>query len=171
MKKIALVFVLFVVFGCGYKPVSKVAKNVLGEKIYAYVSINIQDPKNSVIIQDAVKDAIVSRFGYKLVSKKEATSSLYVSIKSVEFVPMIYDENGYVISYKTKVVLHIDSTFKDKQTKSYDTYGEYNFPIQSNSVISDTKRFEAIKYSSLSALDEYIAFIGIKGVENGKYDK
>ncbi len=158
MRKILLVLLCFF-FGCGYKPITKISQNVLGDRVYAYTSISINDPQNSVIIQDAVKEAVVSRFGSVLSFKKDAKSILHVNIKSVNFRPIVYDKNGYITSYKAKVILGIDTTFSDGSKRHYDTYGEYDFHIQANSVISDIKRFDAIKYSSLSALDEYIAFI------------
>ncbi|PID47688.1 MAG: hypothetical protein CR967_03430 [Proteobacteria bacterium] len=165
MKKILLVFCLLI-FGCGYKPLSKVSKNILGDKIYSYVSTSINDPQNSVIIQDALKEAIVSRFGGSLVPRQKAESILHVNIKSVNFIPTIYDQNGYVVSYKAKLILETKTTFANGQTSSYDARGEYDFDIQANSVISDSKRFKAIKLSSLSALDEYIAFIAVKGMRD-----
>ncbi len=158
MRKILLVCLLLF-FGCGYKPITRITQNILGDKVYAYASISINDPQNSVIIQDAVKEAIVSRFGANLSSKKNATSILHVNIKSINFRPIVYDKNGYVTSYKAKVILRISTTFASGNKKIYDTGGEYDFHIEANSVISDIKRFEAIKHSSLSALDEYIAFI------------
>jgi hypothetical protein len=42
--------------------------------------------------------------------------------------------------------------------------GEYDFTIEPNSVISDTRRFEAIKNASYEALDEYIAALAIRGL-------
>lgn len=167
MKRVFLVSCLLLLLGCGYKPVTKISQSVLGNKVYAYVTMSVYDPKNTVIIQDAVKEAIVSRFGDSMVPKSVAKSTLHASIKSVSFVPTIYDKNGYVISYKTRVVLTIVTTFSNGVVKTYNAQGEYDFPIQANSVISDTKRFEAIRRSSLSALDEYIAFIAVKGMSNG----
>lgn len=163
MKHLALVLILVFLTSCGYKPVSKVSQNILGKRVYADVKISIKDPENTVLLKDALLEAVVSRFGSSLVEKSYAQTLINVAIQSVTFKPIIYDKNGYVTSYKTRVILKIDTIFNDDKKQTYFANGEYDFPIEANSIISDTKRFEAIKNSSLDALDEYIAYISIKG--------
>ena len=75
MKQLFLGLLIAVfISGCGYKPSSYYAKRALGEKIYAEAKISRQDPRNSVLIKDAVNEAVVNRFSAKLVSKEEADS-------------------------------------------------------------------------------------------------
>ncbi len=166
MRNILSLFLSVFFISCGYKPLSHMGKSVLGDKIYAHVEINIKDPRNTVLLQDAVNEAVVSRLGSSLVSKNIAQTKLHVKIKSVKFRPIIYDENGYVISYKTKVVLEILTTYENGKKYVYEAQGEYDFPIEANSVISDTRRFLAIKNSSVQALDEYIVNISMRGYAN-----
>ncbi len=163
MRFFISLFILVWLSGCGYKPLSSISKNILGNKIYAHVKISTQDPRNTVLLQDAVNEAIVSRLGDSLVSKNLAQTTLDIKIKSVDFRPIIYDKNGYVISYKTKVVLDIVTTYENGKNYFYKAQGEYDFPIEANSVISDTKRFQAIKNSSSQALDEYIVNTSMQG--------
>ena len=152
--------------GCGYKPIARYAKEVLGHKIYAEVTISRQDPRNSVLIKDAVNEAVVSRFGGKLTSRELADTTLHVSISSISFSPTVYDKNGYVIAYKTTVTLLTKYEGVDKKPEQLTTSGEYDFSI-AESVISDTRRFEAIKYAASDALDEFVSKIAIKGLRNG----
>jgi hypothetical protein len=162
MRKITLViFIIFIFASCGYKPTSIYTKDILGEKIYAEVVISLEDPENSVLIKDAVNEAIVSQLRSKIVSENEADTKFYITLNSVSFVPIQYDKNGYVIAYKTYV--GIKTKYVDKEKKSYDIYtkGDYDFPIESSSLISDTKRFEAIKFASQKALDEVRSIISI----------
>ncbi len=163
MKYLA-VFLMVFLLGCGYKPSSYYAKKVLGDRIHVDVSISRKDPKNSVIIKDAINEAVVGRFGDRLVSQEKADSNLYISVASVSFVPTVYDSNGYVIGYKTNVILNTMYRNKMNQKSSFTTTGEYDFPIEANSVISDTKRFDAIKYASLDAVNEIISKISIVGI-------
>ena len=156
-----------ILIGCGYKPTTYYAKSVLGERIYAEVTISRQDPQNTVLIKDSVNEAIVSRFGGKIVSKEAAETFLHVSIGSISFSPTVYDEHGYVIAYKATVYLNIRYQKGEGKAQSIRTSGEYDFSIESNSVISDSKRFEAIRYASNDALDEFISKIAIKGLYNG----
>jgi len=168
MKQLFLGFLIAVVIsGCGYKPSSYYAKQALGDRLYAEVTISRQDPRNSVLIKDAVNEAIVSRFGGKLVTKEQADSILRVNIQSISFSPTVYDTYGYVIAYKTTVVLAMQYENADKKIEKLTATGEYDFSIEANSVISDTNRFEAIRYASNDALDEFVSKIAIKGLRNG----
>lgn len=168
MKQLFLGLLLAVfISGCGYKPSSYYAKQALGSKIYADVTISRQDPRNSVLIKDAVNEAVVSRFGAKLVSKEEAESVLHVKIDSISFSPTVYDRFGYVIAYKATVVLAIQYEDANKKVQKLTASGEYDFSIEANSVVSDNNRFDAIRYASNDALDEFVSKIAIKGLRNG----
>lgn len=164
-----LVFITFI--GCSYAPISKITKEILGEKVYAQTEISIKDPKNSVLISDALKAAIISRFHAKLTKKKDADTIIYANIHSVEFSPTIYDRLGYVTAYKAFVRIKFKTIYKNGEQSEFICDGDYNFKIESNSVISDTKRFEAIKFASQDALDEYIARTAMRGLQNGNNDK
>ena len=154
-----------------YKPTAYYAKEALGERIHVDVSISRKDPKNSVLIKDAVNESVITRLGGKLSSKEMADSELFVSIGSTSFSPILYNSRGYVTSYKAKVSLSIKYIIKDGKSESFSTSGEYDFPIAenvdgtTNSVISDSKRFEAIKLASLDALNEFVSKISIKGMK------
>jgi len=166
MKKIGWFMFLFVLVfgGCGYKPTYVYTKNVLGDDIYVDVDISLQDPQNSVLITDAINEVVISKFRSNLTrDKSKASSQLYISLGSIRFKPIQYDQNGYVIAYKTYVTLRTRYIDKKGHSKSITTTGDYDFPIEANSVISDNKRFEAIKFAALKALDELISKISIKG--------
>ncbi|MDX1808856.1 MAG: LPS assembly lipoprotein LptE [Sulfurospirillaceae bacterium] len=154
---------IFLFLGCGYKPSSYYTKKVLGDNIHVNVTISRKDPKNSVLVKDAINEAVVGRFGGRLSSKEKADSNLLIGIESVTFTPTVYDKNGYVIAYKTSVVLNTTYETKTHGKKSFSATGEYDFPIEANSVISDTKRFDAIKFASLDAVNEIISKISIIG--------
>jgi len=166
--KILYFLIPLLLLGCGYKPSSFYTKKVLGKNMHVDATISRTDPKNSVLIKDAVNEAVVGRFGANLSDKKSADTNLLVSIGSVNFSPTVYDSDGYVIAYKTKVTLN--SNFKDDNgvVKSFSTVGEFNFPIEANSVISDTKRFEAIKNASSDAINEIISKVSIMGIMRGE---
>jgi len=162
---------LFIFIGCGYRPSSDYTKKILGDKIYTQVYIDINDPENSVLIKDAVNEAVVSKFKSKIVDKKElANTFFYVKFKSKSFTPVAYDRDGYVIAYKAKVLLNITYVDKTGKKGSFDVSGTYDFPIEANSVISDSKRFEAIKFASYKAISEFISRIAIKGLKSNNAD-
>ncbi|MFK5881198.1 MAG: LPS assembly lipoprotein LptE [Sulfurospirillum sp.] len=171
MRNLSLFVILFFFIGCGYKPSSFYTKRVLGENIHVDAKISRKDPKNSVLIKDAVNEAVVGRFGAKLSGKKSADTNLVVSIGSVNFTPTVYDKNGYVIAYKTVVMLNASFKTQSNTIKKFTTVGEFDFPIEANSVISDTKRFEAIKNASKDAINEIISKISIMGIMSGNRQK
>lgn len=157
----ALFLLLLIWSGCGYKPTSLYTKEVLGDKIYTEVAISLEDPENTVLIKDAINEAVVSKFQAKLADIDQADSKLYISLSRVSFVPIQYDKNGYVIAYKTYVGL--TTRYVDRKNKSHKIYttGDYDFPIEANSLISDTKRFDAIKNAGEKALDAIRSKIAI----------
>ena len=164
---IAFTILLTIFFwGCGYKPTSLFANKILGDSIYAEVEISIKDPQNSILIKDAINEAILNKFKGRISSKEDATSKLYVKLNSISFVPIQYDKNGYVLSYKTYVSIKTTYYNRGGRRDTITTRGDYDFPIKSNSVISDTKRFEAIKFASLKAIDEFISKVSTKGIIN-----
>ncbi len=163
--------ILLFLSACGYKPSTHYTKEVLGERIHVDVSISRKDPKNSVLIKDAVNQSVITRLGGKLSPKETADSELFVKIGSTRFSPILYNKSGYVTAYKAKVLLDIKYVTKDGKSESFSTSGEYDFPMienddgTTNSIISDSKRFDAIKQASLDALNEFVSKISIKGMK------
>ncbi len=141
-------------------------KSLLGEKIFVEVKTSLEDPENTVLIRDAVNEAVISRFRSRIVPRKDADSELVMTLKKVSFLPIQYDKNGYVIAYKTYVDLM--THYRDRKGHQGDilSSGDYDFAIESNSVISDTKRFEAIKNASYKAVDGFISKLSVKGMES-----
>ncbi|MDR0467362.1 MAG: LPS assembly lipoprotein LptE [Campylobacteraceae bacterium] len=170
MRKISISFLFaFLLVGCGYTPTAKLAQNVIGERVYVEVEISRVDPQNTVLIRDAVTSALMNRFNSVIVDKNLADTVLYTTLLNTKFQAIAYDINGYVISYRTVVTLKTNYEIRESKTKgSLTTKGEYDFPIVANSVISDAKRFEAIKFASESAIDEFLAVVAIKGLQNNK---
>ena len=167
--RVGWLFLLILVFfsGCGYKPTYIYTKKVLGDDIYVDVDISLKDPQNSVLITDAINEAVISKFRSNLVKDKaDASSRLYISLGGISFRPIQYDENGYIIAYKTYISLSARYVDKDGEKNSISSSGNYDFTIEANSVISDNKRFEAIKFAALKAIDGLISKISIKGEKN-----
>jgi hypothetical protein len=163
MKSFVLwIVLLFVMGGCGYAPSSHYAKNIVGESVSSEVIVSMEDPQNTVIIKDAVNTAIVTKFRVAMVPLASSQTHLKVSINSVVFVPLSYDVNGYVSTYRTTVGLGIDRT-KEEQKQHYAVSGTYDFTIAPNAIISDKARFDAIRIASQKALDVFIAQIAAQG--------
>lgn len=162
---LTLVFVTIFLFGCGYKPTSQLIREEVGDSIYANVEIDLIDPENSVLLQDALNQAVLAKFKTKLVAKEKATSFIDIKLNSVSFIPIRYNRDGYVIFYRTKVFLHIKFINREQKRKSLLLSGEYDFEMEPNSIISESRRFESIKFASLKALEQFISLVAIEGLK------
>ncbi len=163
MRGLILAFVLLM-SGCGYVPSSHLAKEVVGESIYTKVIISLSDPQNTVIIKDAVDAAVLTRFRASLADEQVAKTKLIFNINSISYNPMRYDNNGYVITYRTVVNLGVNRASGD-DAKSYSSVGYYDFDIEPNAIISDKLRFDAIRNGASKALDSFIAQVASDGIE------
>ena len=114
--------------GCSYKPVSKITNDIMGERVYVNVLISKEEPKNSVWIKDSVLEGIVTRLGKRISDDKNAPTSITVSIKTLSYQPLLFDEYGYVTSYKAILALNFDTRLKN-ETLSVTTSGEHDFTV------------------------------------------
>jgi hypothetical protein len=155
------VLIFFLIFGgCGYKSAKSYSQNVIKKRVYTQIELYLRDPQNLVLIKDAVNQAVVERFGSSLTSKEEADTFIKVRVKKITFTPLEYDRYGYVIYYRTNVFLEfmVDG-------KKIVTSGFYDFPIEPNSVITDSLRYIAIKEGAKKAIDRFIAQVSILGLK------
>ena len=148
---------------CGYRPSAHFTPKVIGEKVYTKVDVSLSDPENSVLIKDALNQALYSRFKTLASTKNEAQSSIFVAYKSIQFVPLQYDENGYVVQNQANILLNFRLEKGDQQEER-SIMGRYEFPIRPSAIISNDLRFKAIEQGSLHALDQFIAYISAKGL-------
>ena len=153
--------------GCGYQPSSKEAKKVLGETVSTEIIISMEDPENTVVLKDALDDAVIRRFQTNLRHRDEAATHLQIELNSVIFTPIQYDSNGYVISYRTTITLAVNR-MTNELTKRYNAVGYYDFTINPNAIITDQQRYEAIQISATKALDSFVAQVAAEGTRQTK---
>lgn len=160
-----ILIALILLSGCGYQPASHFAKNVVGESVSTEVIISMEDPQNTVLIKDAVDTAVITKFRSALVSKNSSKTHLKIAIESVSFTPLRYDTDGYIITYRTSVVMKTDRIVGE-QTKTYRTKGLYDFAIEPNAIITDQARFEAIRQGAQKGIDTFIAQVAAEGAHS-----
>lgn len=166
MRFMGLMLALLIT-GCGYQPAAYYAKSVLGESVSTEVHVLMEDPQNTVLIKDAVDKAVITKFRTSLTSKASSQSHLDVRVKNVSFSPLRYDRDGYIVTYRTTVLLSV-SHLRQKTEKNYNTRGVYDFDIEPNAIISDQARFEAISQGAAKALDAFIAQLSAQGINRPK---
>lgn len=159
--------IVFFITACGYKPSSKFARSVVGEKVSTSVIVSLQDPENTVIIKDAVDSAIIEVFHASLVDRAISDTHLVLSIGAPSYDPIIYDRNGYVVGYRMTIDLYITRQH-DGVEKKYATKGTHDFTIEPNAVVTDQQRFEAIKFGAEKAIQAFLAQVSAEGARANK---
>lgn len=165
MQRVLLLFLLlFVLVGCGYRPLAHTAKQKFGKNVSSEIVISIRDPENSVDIKDALDEAVLKVFQLNLVPKSEAKTHLKIDLKSVDITPVTYDTNGFISRYQVKVTLVVELSHigkDDKQrSKVFHTSGYF---ILKSENISDAERYNAISKAAMKALDSFIYSASIEG--------
>jgi uncharacterized lipoprotein YehR (DUF1307 family) len=167
LKKVLFVLFTFVIsfsfFGCGYKPSTQYAKEEIKGKVFVKVSMNLEDPKNSVLVKDAINQLLIQKLDTQLVNDESlADTVMNIVINSVSMQTLQYDKTGSNKLYTAFVNINV-SYFKksDNKRKSFVIDGEDNFSVENGTSINDTERFKAIKSASDKALDEILSKIAV----------
>ncbi|EJF07602.1 hypothetical protein ThvES_00003140 [Thiovulum sp. ES] len=167
MKKSIFLLLTFFLFSCsGYRPSAYYIDKVVGKNIYATVETIAEEPQNSFLIEDALKEALKTRLNVNFSNRQNSDSEIRLSLKNLEFKPLQYNENGYVILYRTEIELQAKHTYKrEEETLShiYTLRGFYEFPVRPNVSISMAIRFDAIKFSALKAIDMLVPKLAQRG--------
>jgi hypothetical protein len=158
-----LSFCFFTFSGCGYKPTTYYAKKELSGKVFVKLFIDLKDPRNAVLIKDAMNQVLMHKLESKLVYDEAlADTIMYLKIGSVSMTTLQYDSSGYNNLYRAKVNIDVKYNKKNStKSKEFTVSGENDLSLDSSTKITDTKRFEAIKSASDDALDEVLSRIAV----------
>lgn len=155
------IILIFTITACGYKTSSHYAKEQLKGKVFVNLLIDLQDPRNTVLIKDELSEILVHRLDSKLVYERSlADTVLDLKLKSVSMEELQYDDQGYNKLYKAVVKIYVKYKNKEK-TESFFVSGDYDFSIDDETTITDTKRYNAIKNAASEALEEVISRLAI----------
>jgi len=152
MKLLAPIAALLLLAGCGYRPSSHYTRHALGHNIYTEINIPIEDPESSILIIDAINEAVVSKFKAHLTSKEEADTQLLIKSATFATAGLQKDEKGYTILYRTTATLAIELTTKTAK-RTFNVSGIYDFAVTAESVVSEEKRLASFKLATIKALD------------------
>jgi len=155
-------FLVVFLTACGYKPSTTYVKKELGEKIFVNLIIDLRDPRNAVLIKDAMNELLVHRLDSKLVyDRRLADTIMDLKLSSVSLQVLQDDDSGYNKLYKAVVIIAVDYN-NGSNKKSFSVSGDYDFSIDSGTTITDTRRFEAIKSAASEALEDVISTIAVQ---------
>jgi hypothetical protein len=161
INKVLLMSLTLFLVSCGYKPSVHYIKNIFDEKVYVNVEVDMVEPENAPFEKDEMNRLIYTRFKGQVVPKDDAESSIYVSYKGTSFYPLSY-ENGYVTRYRVMTRANfVMYTKRGTLKKSIST--TYEADIHASSFASSALRTRAIKKGLEKALDEFLAYVSVKG--------
>jgi hypothetical protein len=165
-NKIALSFLLlaFSLIGCGYKPSSQYTTPILGNSINTEVDIDVENPTDSIFLKDALNESVFSIFNAKV--DKNGKSKIKLKINSSDITVLDYDANGYPVLYRASAEITAYVTDVNGTLNKYSGSGNYDFSLNSNSVLSDNLKHNALKEAFIRALQEIEFKIAKKGIEN-----
>ena len=149
--------------GCGYKPAAWYAKEAIQGDVFVDVQISVIDPKNAVLVKDAMNEIIITKFGNKLVKdRSKAQTVVDMKLGTVSLTQIQYNAEGYVRLYRSKIPVIVKYRNKNR-SGSFTITGDYDFSVGGDTtVISDAKRFEAIKNAASDAMDEIVSRLAVE---------
>lgn len=167
-KKVLLtifsVSLAFLFVACGYKPSTYYAKKEMEGNVYVKLDVSLVDPRNSVLVKDAVTKILIQKLDSNLVDKeKDADVVMNLGISSVDLSALQYDARGYNKLYKAQVFIRVDYYRKENGIKkSFTVDGEYDFAVDIGGTITDANRYDAITKASDQAVSEIVSRIAVQ---------
>jgi len=152
---------IFIITGCGYKPATYYTKKELFGNIFVNLNINLEDPRNIVIIKDTMNEILVHRLDLKIVDDPSiADTILTLTLDSVSMALVQTDADGYSNVYRATVKIGVIYD-KNGQKRSFTVNGHNDINIDSGAIITDTNRFQGIRAAANKALDEVVSKLAI----------
>lgn len=162
-KSLFLLVISLLLTACGYRPSAYYAKKEMDGNVFVKLNVRLEDPKNSVLVKDAMNKILIQRLDSRIVSdEKLADVKMDLSISSIGFSVLQYDNAGYNKLYKAVVVVKVDYTRVDNEVKkSFTVEGEHDFSVDDGTTITESKRYDAIVNASNKAVDEILSRIAV----------
>jgi len=161
---ISLSIFIFLIFitGCGYKPSVEYQNKIFGKKIKPIVNLDIENPRESIFLKDAINDAIYTILN-KNICYTNCDSIMKINSQNSSLIVLDYDQNGYPNLYRSIVRLNVTIINKFNKSKTYNVSGSYDFRVKSQGVLNDEAKLNAYKNASINALNKLFALIAKDG--------
>ncbi len=159
-----ILMTMFVISGCGYKPVAQYGRDLLPDPVYVDVKLSGVEPQNGVYLKDEIIRTLTTEFHEKVVADRAgALSRIIVPEYKIGYSPLTYDTNGYVTRYRVSTsILFVLQTPENNLSKRISSSEDVS--IQSSSLTSSAARDAAIRVGIRKAMDQFIAWIAEKGI-------
>lgn len=154
---------IMIIAGCGYQPSSKYVRNVFDESVYIEVKVDPAEPENAPYLTDELRKIIIQRFNGKVASKETAKNSIIATYKGTQFIPIAYDQAGYITRYATIVKVEFDLIDKNGKNFHKTITATTQEGISESALQTSTSRVSSIKLGLQKASDEFISFVSSIG--------
>jgi len=154
---------LVAINGCGYKPASRQARQVLPDPVYVDVKLSGVEPQNGVYLKEEIMKVLRTHFQERVVADKErSVSQITVPNYTISYSPLTYDTDGYVTRYRVRAnIVFVLKTPKETLQKKISATEDVS--IQPGSLTSAAAREYAIRVAIRKAMDSFIAWVAQKG--------
>ncbi len=136
---------------------------ILVHHVFVKVTIDLEDPQNSVLIKDSINKLLIQKLDVDIVSSESlADTIMYIDVNRVSMQELQYDDLGYNKLYRALVSINVSYSKKgEKKKKSFIVDGEHNFSVDNGTTINSNQRYDAIKKASDKALEEVLSKIAV----------
>ena len=156
------IILVFVFNACGYKPTSSYASKALTSNVFIEVPIDIKNARNSVLIKDALIELVINKFKLRTTTNKLfANSFIKAKLVSVTHKELQSDLSGYAKVYRETVTVEVIYNKKNQSTNKITVSNYFDFIVNSDSTITQSKKDEAIKIAINKALSEVFSKIAV----------
>jgi len=164
LRKFFIGVLIIFLYGCAYKPTINYAKKRYSDKTgYIEVAIDYNNANNSVYLKDALIEFAINKLNLRLIDKKnKAKIKIFGKISSISHTQLQSDTSGYGKIYRENVNLLITIN-----NKSYLLSNYYDFSVDLNSGVTESKKEEAIKNAIKKALSSLFSKVAIEELKNG----
>jgi len=162
IKTVILSGFIFILTACGYKASSHLIQNVFEDTVYVEVNIDKAEPENAPFIKDEMNRLIYTRFKGKVAPKEEAKSTIHITYEGSTYFPLAY-KGGYVTRYRASIPVRFDMHNKEGDVHKTIT-AVVESDIEASSLSSSAIRTESIRKGLAKALDEFLAYVSVRGM-------
>ncbi len=163
MKVFLAVLGVLLLTVCGYKPSSHYIKQVFADAVYVDVKVDAVEPENAPFIKDEMNRLVYTRFKGRVTSEALAENKIEIRYAGSNYIPLAYDENGYVTRYRANIIVRFKMETKQGQlSKTISSIVESD--IRASSFTSSALKIEAIRKGLGKALDQFLAYVSAKGL-------
>jgi DNA-binding protein YbaB len=161
-KAYILIFISLLFNSCGYKPSISYASNQLSGDVYVSVDIDINNAKNSILIKDELIKLVINTFNLTITqNKNQAQSFLNGKLLKVTHLELLSDTNGFAKVYRETVEIEITYHKKNQANQIFKLKNYYDFSVDIDSTITQSKKDEAISIAIAKALNNLFSKIAV----------